>query len=150
MLKKSTTQEASVELQDTILTISLPNYSVGETSPAVIEKKLHTRYHQQATTLITQETKLLSREHGFPDNLPITIKAYRSVYGKCKHAKELFFNYRLIKLPLPIIRQVIIHELAHTKYMGHHRKFRDLVEKLDPQTSVHKQRLRKNGTSYLW
>ena len=150
ILTETNEKTASISLEDETITCALPSSTPEKERKTLIEQTLDDRYRLQATEIITNETRAISSQHGFSDDLPITIKAYKSVYGKCKSAKELFFNYRLIKFPLPIIKHVIIHELAHTKYMGHHSRFRNLVAKLDPDTPEHKKRLRQHGTAYLW
>lgn len=57
-------------------------------------------------------------------------------WGSCSSLKNINISHRLIGAPEPMIDYVIIHELAHLKYLNHSKEFWNLVKKtgIDPGT----------------
>jgi predicted metal-dependent hydrolase len=48
------------------------------------------------------------------------------------NSKNISLNYKLLFLPQPLMRYVLIHELCHTIHMNHSSKFWQLVNKFEP------------------
>ncbi len=57
----------------------------------------------------------------------IFIKNQRTKWGSCSSKKNLNFNYKIIYLEVTEQEYLIVHELAHLKYMNHQKEFWDLV-----------------------
>lgn len=96
----------------------------------------------KAESYLTQRLVQLSRECELPFN-SVIFRAQRSVWGTCNRAKNISLNYKLIFLAPEVIDYVLIHELCHTKYLGHGPRFWGLVEKFVPAQRVHRLQLRK-------
>lgn len=62
----------------------------------------------------------------------ITVKAQKTRWGSCSRDKNLNFNWRLIMAGAEIMDSIIVHELAHLKYLNHGPRFYELVEKHCP------------------
>lgn len=62
----------------------------------------------------------------------IMMKGQRTLWGSCSRKHNLNFNWRLIMAPEPVIMYVVVHELAHLKYMNHSPKFWQFVAKYCP------------------
>lgn len=62
----------------------------------------------------------------------IIIGDWRSRWGHCKKQGELGFNWRLMQAPLWVRRYVVVHELAHLRYMNHSPAFWHLVAQYEP------------------
>jgi hypothetical protein len=76
----------------------------------------------------------------------IRLKYNKSNWGSCSVNKNLNFSTRLFLTPPAISDYVIIHELAHLKFMNHSTSYWKLVEKAIPD---YKQRigwLKENGS----
>lgn len=79
--------------------------------------------------------------------------AYRQVlvsdlkyrWGSCTPNDTLNFNWRLIKAPLPVIRYVVAHELAHLLEPNHTTRFWRLVRVQVPHYEKAKTWLRRHG-----
>lgn len=65
-------------------------------------------------------------------------------WGSCSSLKNINISHRLIGAPQPIVDYVIIHELAHLKYLDHSRDFWKLVK----QTGFDPRLIRKSILHY--
>ena len=72
----------------------------------------------------------------------ITIRAQRTRWGSCSSKGNLNFNYLLYYLPEELLDYVVIHELAHRKYMNHSSYFWREVERYCPDYRQRRARLR--------
>ena len=67
-----------------------------------------------------------SKMNLYPKNIGFR-KAKRR-WGSCSSQNSLSFNYYLMKLPLPLVEYVVVHELAHIEQKNHSKNFWALVE----------------------
>ena len=73
----------------------------------------------------------------------ITIRNQKTRWGSCSSNGYLYFNYQLYYLPDELLDYVVIHELAHRRYMDHSKEFWDEVEKYCPDYRERRQQLKK-------
>lgn len=57
----------------------------------------------------------------------VKVRFYKSRWGSCDSKGRLTFNTRLVMFPKELIDYVIVHELAHRKYLNHSAQFWSLV-----------------------
>lgn len=79
-----------------------------------------------------------------------TIRAQQSRWGSCSLEKRIYLNYKLLFLPLPLVRHILLHELCHTIHLNHSAKFWTLLAHYDPETLVHRQRIRQHRQDIPW
>lgn len=79
----------------------------------------------------------------------ITLRDNSSLWGSCTRDNSISLNFKLLFMPEKILDYVIIHELAHTKYRGHGKRFWDLVVKLLPDAYSRRKWLKENGNSHI-
>ncbi len=75
----------------------------------------------------------------------IKITSAKTRWGSCTSQKNLNFSYRLIQAEREAIDYVIIHELAHLKYMNHSKKFWNHVEEMMSDYKQWDNWLKKEG-----
>ena len=75
----------------------------------------------------------------------IKISNARCRWGSCSQDNHLYFSWRLIMAPCPVIDYLVVHELAHLREKNHSERFWDLVG--NTITDYKKQRiwLKNNG-----
>lgn len=57
----------------------------------------------------------------------IKIGQWQSRWGYCNHLRQVGFNWRLLLAPAWVANYVVVHELAHLRYMNHSPAFWQLV-----------------------
>ncbi len=75
----------------------------------------------------------------------INIRDNLTLWGSCSPDGTISLNFRLLFMPQPVLDYVIVHELAHTKYKSHGKRFWGLVGKVYPGFEEHRKWLRENG-----
>lgn len=89
----------------------------------------------------------LSVEHNLPYN-KAAIRAQQTLWGSCTSRKNISLNYKLLFLPRVQTEHILLHELCHTKYLNHSKRFWNLLNKLDPN-SVSNDRAVREGDKFV-
>jgi predicted metal-dependent hydrolase len=67
----------------------------------------------------------------------VVVRDQRSRWGSCSETGGLSLNWRLVLLPPPIQRHIILHELAHLTHFDHSPAFHNLLQRYDPASQRH-------------
>lgn len=94
-----------------------------------VQEKLIAFYKAEAKKYIVPRVKEIATKNNLDYNI-VKITSAKTKWGSCTNKKNLNFTYRLIMAPIKSVDYVIIHELAHLKYMNHSKKFWDYVQEL--------------------
>lgn len=106
-------------------------------------KKILTKWIKKfATDHLLQRLKEISSEIELPYSRA-TIRDQSSRWGSCSSQKSISLNYKLIFLPIELMRHIIIHELCHTQFLNHSTKFWNLVERFDEEWKSHRNMMRQ-------
>lgn len=62
----------------------------------------------------------------------VSVREMHSRWGSCSYTGDMSFNWRLVHAPLPVLRYVVAHEVAHREHMNHSPAFWRVVDALDP------------------
>ena len=79
----------------------------------------------------------------------VTVRAAKTRWGSCSANGDLNFNWRLALAPEPVLRHVVVHELAHLVHRDHSHRFWAVVERADPATPAKRAFLRRHGAEIL-
>ncbi len=75
----------------------------------------------------------------------VKIRSYKRRWGSCNQRRELSFNTFLVGAPKWVIDYVIVHELAHIRYMNHGKEFWRWVDDTYEHTNQAKLWLKQHG-----
>lgn len=73
----------------------------------------------------------------------ITITGARTRFGSCSAKGRLSFSWRLMQYPEAAVDYVVVHELAHLRYMNHGREFYALIGKYMPDYKARRKLLKE-------
>ncbi len=81
-----------------------------------------------------------------PRDIKVQPLGYR--WGSCGHSDILYFHWRTMLLPPPIIDYIVVHELVHLHECRHSRSFWERVERAMPDYAHRKRWLAENGSRF--
>ena len=130
-------------------TLKQLDYQLILKSPTLEKHKLLLRQwlKKYAKSLLIPLTNQLAQITNLTPAL-VNVREQKNLWGNCSSKQVINLNYKLIFLPLNLVRHVILHELAHLKHLNHSTKFWDLLQKLDVAALEHNQQL-KSANSYV-
>jgi predicted metal-dependent hydrolase len=71
------------------------------------------------------------------------VRLQKRCWGSCSRKKTISLNAKLLFFPQPLMRYVMVHELAHLKEMNHSRAFWALLERYDENWLEHRRQLKQ-------
>ncbi|UCB47500.1 MAG: M48 family metallopeptidase [Spirochaetota bacterium] len=94
--------------------------------------------------------KIGERLHHFSSLSDIDFNKFRITnaqrrWGSCNIKSNIFFSWRLIMAPIPVVDYVVVHELVHIEEKSHSHKFWNGVAEILPDYRLHRQWLKENG-----
>ena len=117
---------SNADFRSKISGLNISIYTNKATTDPWLQKRLRPACERalkkEASVLLPQRVRQLAGEHGF-EYKSLKIKRLTSRWGSCSARKEISLSFFLIQLPWEYIDFVILHELAHTKYLDHSRDF---------------------------
>ena len=110
-------------------------------------KKIQNEWYKLiANDYFPRRVNEIAKQHKLEFN-KITIRGQKTRWGSCSANKNLSFNYKLMKTPHFVIDYLIIHELAHTKYMNHSKSYWRFVGNIFPDYQRSEEWLTKFGAT---
>ena len=135
-----------LRLKDNLICVSAPKYMKNTNFERFILDKsewIETAFKRQKEEKIDNKREKLYSDDEFVNvinnsvnkysNLmklypkKITIKQLKYAWGSCSSKKNISFNSELMYKEKDVIDYVVVHELAHLKYMNHQKDFWNLV-----------------------
>ncbi|NJD98213.1 M48 family peptidase [Thermococcus sp. LS1] len=119
------------KIHDRFETVVLP--PMPEPMVSLLRERLRRELHE----LIGEYSRKMGVEPG-----KIYVRLGRSKWGSCSSRKNLSFNLRLIVVPENLKRYVVVHELAHLRYLNHSKAFWELVGRFYPDYKTARRELK--------
>ena len=121
------TKDISIAINDSEMYIHWPRHTKSKTIIQAIQKF----YKQQGEHILMQKTLFYSKKMNlYPSK--ISFRAQKSLYGSCSEDGHISLNWTLVAGPHFAMDYVVIHELAHLKYLKHSKNFWKYVKQYDP------------------
>lgn len=96
---------------------------------------------KQARGTLTERVNFFAQQMNlYPKTL--SIRGQRTRWGSCSSAGKVNLNWKLMAALPEVIDYVVVHELAHLRYMNHSTQFWNLVEQFFPDHHSAKRWLR--------
>ncbi|MBX2880503.1 MAG: M48 family metallopeptidase [Granulosicoccus sp.] len=114
---------------------------------AAVTRLIANALKSRARKLLAERIYEHAKQHGFYFK-KLAVRAQRSVWGSYSSSGTLSLNYKLIFLRPDLVDYVLLHELAHTRYLDHSPAFWRLVESLHPNARVLDKEL-NNACRYI-
>lgn len=91
-------------------------------TPRALQLLLRQWLVREACTTLGAALEQCARELGFSYRKMI-VRRQRTRWGSCSARGTISLNCGLLFQPPPVVRYLLIHELAHTRHMNHSRRF---------------------------
>ena len=94
-------------------------------------------YKHHGKNLLTQKIHFYSKQMNlYPSK--ISFRAQKSLFGSCSEDGHISLNWTLVASPHFVMDYVVIHELAHLRYLKHSKKFWKYVKQYTPYLKAEK------------
>ena len=101
-------------------------------------------YKAEAATLIEDRVRQYAARMMLSPG-QVSFRDYKSMWGKCTSDGDLTFNWKLVMAPLDIVDYVVVHELAHLRFLNHSAEFWSVVETAIPDYRLRRKWLKDHG-----
>lgn len=114
----------------------------ADSGPAEIERQLLQWERQQALRLFNERVTVFAAQMGVQPSR-VALSNARTRWGSCNARGSVRLNVRLLRLPLPLLDYVVVHELAHLRELNHAPAFWRVVEQACPDYAEQRRALRR-------
>lgn len=112
-----------------------------------LRKVIGEALRKNAKLVLPPRLHALSERYGLPFR-QVRINSSSGRWGSCSIRKDINLSYHLLLLPGRLIDYVLLHELAHTRFMSHGADFWALLDSLtDGRAEALRRELRNYRTS---
>lgn len=98
----------------------------------LLKKHLRTLYEKEGKKQLKESLSFFSPRMQLVPKA-IRMGSQKSLWGSCSSEGTVSLNWRLIVAPPSVLNYVVIHELAHLKYLDHSAPFWSLVRRFCPE-----------------
>jgi predicted metal-dependent hydrolase len=98
-------------------------------------------YHSE----LSNRTMILNQTHFRFAYQRVSFHRQERRWGSCSSLRNLYLSHRLIGAPSILVDYVIIHELAHLKFMNHSKEFWGTVKQVIPNPANYRRELMVYG-----
>jgi len=125
------------------------NFKLAESAQGKAALAFERWYRAQARQILNERAKLFAGQYDFQYK-KIGITSARTRWGSCSANGSLNFSWRLILAPMEAVDYVVVHELVHTVFHNHSKRFWKKVETILPDYKERRKWLRRNGQPLMF
>ncbi len=114
----------------------------GPLDPLWRVQQLRRWLQQRGRVVLTPWLAQVAQETGLSYR-GVTVRRQRSRWGSCSARHDISLNCALLFMEPDLVRHVLVHELAHTRYLNHGPAFWRLVARLAPEKKKKKKKKKK-------
>ena len=138
-----------VEDQSTPLRFDGQWFFLRERDRAEVQKHFQTWYRNVGAEWLKERVRFWGPRVGMsPSKIVVGNLGFR--WGSCGKNGALYFNWRLLQLPVSLVDYVIVHELAHLHEHNHKPAFWRIVDRVLPDWKERKDELGRKRAEMLW
>ncbi len=78
----------------------------------------------------------------------VMVKEQKRQWGSCTSQRNLYFNWKIIMAPSPVLDYLVVHEMSHMVHMNHSADFWNLVRSILPDYEERRKLLKNEGVKY--
>lgn len=130
----------------TKIIIDHENHTITSNIDLTISANLESRYRTYAKEYLSKNLEIMAKKHGL-EYAKCIIRGQKTKWWTCSTKKNIWLNWKLVKMPHEIAEYVICHELAHLKELNHSKRFWAVVESLYPNYKEAEAWMKKYGLS---
>lgn len=123
-------------------------FKLSQAAQGIARMAFERWYREQAKQILTERVSLYASQYGFQYK-KIGITSARTRWGSCSSNGSLNFSWRLVLAPMEAVDYVVVHELVHTVFHNHSKRFWKRVEKIMPDYKERRKWLRKDGRQLM-
>ena len=105
------------------------------------KKAINQALKKEAQEILVERLNAMAEKYGYKYK-SVRFKKMRTRWGSCTSLHDLTFNLSLLFLPYELIDYVILHELAHTKFLNHSKDFWDELKSIMPDCQQRRKQLK--------
>ncbi len=90
----------------------------------------------------------LARRHGFVYNR-VFVRRQKTRWGSCSARHNISLNINIVRLPPELRDYILLHELMHTRFLNHSRRFWTELEKIAGDVKALNARMKRYSAMLL-
>ncbi len=141
---KSRRQAIQIQRRDQNLIISIPTQVSDNDDPRVIAGALEAWYKTQAREIFWAKLNQFAALMGV-EYRQFRLKDQKTRWGSCSALGNINLNWRVILAPECVVDYLVVHELAHLRYLNHSSDFWHVVETYLPDYRGLRSWLKEHG-----
>lgn len=115
-----------------------------EEKPEVLTEEQMQALYEKARRILPDRVRYYSAQMGLKPSA-VRINRAKTRFGSCSSQGSINFSCRLLQCPKEAVDYVVVHELAHLRFMNHGKEFYRLIETYLPDYRERKKRLKEVG-----
>lgn len=113
----------------------------------IIRLALEKWYKEKALQKVVERVSYYQKYFDLVPN-KVMIKDQKKRWGSCSGQRNLYFNWKCIIAPSPILDYLVVHEMSHMVHMNHSADFWNLVATILPDYEKRREILKNQGVKY--